>query len=419
MAEQLNTTDSETIYVDFSSNSMEIAQRRSKVRGSLQIVWITAWIEQLTLLGLGEFDLISSSGVLHHLRCPQKGLNILNNIQSENGGALISVYGKYARSGVYQIQELMRKIQQQLPSMENELENTKIVLSILPLNHWFHVIRFKDTVSYGDHGIYDLLLHKRDVSYTIPDFNNLILTGGYNLVEFSQPEYRLETSLKMIINDNKLFQVFLRSRILMQRSIGELISGKICLPELYVSNQRNSEASEFAKENVVFSFGNPKGISHVAGDSKISKRFRGQKFTFGVLGRAVKYDIASTERKDRVYKKGRILGTFAWPFSEYNNFVLKSLTIFPLRPQQLDKLTKKYNRSNKQNITFEESKKMFHDFWKYIKETGLLFLRHKSVSHFPLTCCFDYNFVMKKIKYTQKAENISCTNLKSISKSVH
>ena len=118
MAEQLNNTKSETVYVDFSINSMRIAQRKAKMRENLKIIWVMSWIENIPLYGLGEFDLVNCPGVLHHLKSPQRGLNILNDIQSENGGGVISVYGRYARSGVYQIQDLLTH------SIQRKMERT-------------------------------------------------------------------------------------------------------------------------------------------------------------------------------------------------------------------------------------------------------------------------------------------------------
>ena len=87
MAEQLNHTDSEVLYFDFSKTSMEIAQHRSKFRGGLKIVWVIDWIESIPRLGLGSFDLAVSTGVLHHLKSPQKGLKIVNDAQTPDGGA--------------------------------------------------------------------------------------------------------------------------------------------------------------------------------------------------------------------------------------------------------------------------------------------------------------------------------------------
>ena len=150
MAEQLNNTDSETVYADFSTASRHLAERRTKFRTNLNIVFVTAWIEALPFHGLGNFDFISSTGVLHHLKCPQICMNVLNNLQSEDGGAIISVYGTYARNGIYQVQELMKLIYHKVPSIKKELNDAKVILSILPKNHWFHTIKITDIIYYGD-----------------------------------------------------------------------------------------------------------------------------------------------------------------------------------------------------------------------------------------------------------------------------
>ena len=78
MAEQINDTNSEVVYYDFSKTSMSITQSKIKTRQSLQVVvWIIDWIESIPRLGLGKFDFSLSTGVLHHLKIPQKGLNIV------------------------------------------------------------------------------------------------------------------------------------------------------------------------------------------------------------------------------------------------------------------------------------------------------------------------------------------------------
>ena len=67
-AEQLNHTNAEVIYVDFSPTSMQIAQKRAKIRRLKNIIWIQSWIEGIIFLGLGRFQHSQSSGVLHHLK---------------------------------------------------------------------------------------------------------------------------------------------------------------------------------------------------------------------------------------------------------------------------------------------------------------------------------------------------------------
>ncbi len=68
MSEQVNYTNSEVVYYDFSKTSMSFTQFKVKARGSLKVVWVIGWIESIPRLGLGNFDFSVSTGVLHHLK---------------------------------------------------------------------------------------------------------------------------------------------------------------------------------------------------------------------------------------------------------------------------------------------------------------------------------------------------------------
>jgi len=65
------------VALDFSPGSLAIVRERAKVRGLTNIEFVEASIEDLPRLGLGSFDYIISSGVLHHLASPEVGLGAL------------------------------------------------------------------------------------------------------------------------------------------------------------------------------------------------------------------------------------------------------------------------------------------------------------------------------------------------------
>ena len=44
LAEQLNHTNAEVVYIDFSVISMDISKNRAKVRQLSNVIWITDWI---------------------------------------------------------------------------------------------------------------------------------------------------------------------------------------------------------------------------------------------------------------------------------------------------------------------------------------------------------------------------------------
>jgi SAM-dependent methyltransferase len=245
MGEQLKHTNSETVYFDFSNSSMQIAQSRAKMRGSLNIIWIIGWIESISRHGLGNFDFVLSTGVLHHLKNPQKGLNMLNDIQLEHGGASFMVYGKYGRTGIYHLQELMRKINGPSQSMDNELHSANVILEILSEKHWFHHFTFTDTETFGNNGIYDLLLHKRDRSYSIQELHLWLERGSYNFVEFLRSEDTTNLSLKgrKLKALKLLYNKLLKMNICEQQRISEVIWGKVFKQEIFASKQPNSKSN--------------------------------------------------------------------------------------------------------------------------------------------------------------------------------
>ena len=167
LAEQLHQTNHETVYLDFSIQSMKIAQFKATMRGSMNIIWVVDWLESIPKLGLGKFDFIGCTGVLHHLKSPLKGLKIINEAQIGHGGANLMVYGTYGRTGVYQVQKLFQTIGMRDTGLLRELEIAKSILKILPEDHSFNHLPFNEDMKMGHAGIYDLLLHKRDTSFDV------------------------------------------------------------------------------------------------------------------------------------------------------------------------------------------------------------------------------------------------------------
>jgi len=98
------------VYLDFSLASMKVAQMRAKIKGLDNIKWFNDKIENIPKLNLGKFDLIECSGVLHHLPDPQAGLNILSQSLTDRGGIDIMVYARIGRTGIYQLQDLVRLV---------------------------------------------------------------------------------------------------------------------------------------------------------------------------------------------------------------------------------------------------------------------------------------------------------------------
>ena len=186
LAEQLNHTESEIVYLDFSSSSMNVAQSRARFRGLKNVVWVREGIENIHRLNLATFDFMQCSGVLHHLKRPITGLKVLKDILQLEGGIDLMVYGTYGRTGVYHMQETLRLLNFQTTQITDELKMAKGALESLPKTNWFKKGETSmDDHKMGDSGIYDLLLHKRDISYTVPQLFQWIEMAGLSTVRYT------------------------------------------------------------------------------------------------------------------------------------------------------------------------------------------------------------------------------------------
>ena len=170
LAEQLRGTNAHIVHLDVSEASIAIARERAKIRGLSGIEWITGSIIDLPKLALGTFDYVNCVGVLHHLDSPERGLDALLSALAPDGALGLMVYGQIGRTGVYQLQSLLRTLNTGQETTAAKLINAKSVLASLPRRNWFKRGEelHPDHHSGGDAGIVDLLLHPRDRAYTVP-----------------------------------------------------------------------------------------------------------------------------------------------------------------------------------------------------------------------------------------------------------
>ena len=123
-----------------------------------------------------QFDLIVSTGVLHHLEDPQAGLRVLSGCLKQNGVIALMLYAKYGRTGVEILQSVARDLG--LKQDEESLVVLKRMLDSLPHNHPVKsYMQIAPDLKY-DAGLVDTFLHGRDKSYTISDCINFVESSG-------------------------------------------------------------------------------------------------------------------------------------------------------------------------------------------------------------------------------------------------
>ena len=231
--------DAEVVHLDISAASSQIAKARIDARGLTNTAFVQGAIEDLPKLGLGEFDYIDCCGVLHHLADPVAGLRTIRAALKPEGGLGIMVYAPLGRTGVYHAQAMLQMIAGAAPDPER-ITAARDLLANLPESNWLKRNPYVgDHVDLGDSGIYDLLLHRRDRAYSVPELAGLMQQGGVRPVNFVDPA-RYEPNV--YFNDAKMAQHTQSLNWIQRCAFAELLAGNMKTHILYAvrDNNRNN-----------------------------------------------------------------------------------------------------------------------------------------------------------------------------------
>ncbi|MCL2305071.1 MAG: class I SAM-dependent methyltransferase [Planctomycetaceae bacterium] len=185
--------DAKIVYVDLSTESMKIAKERLHNQAErLNHANIENIVEfhqgsllDVEKMGLGKFDYINCSGVLHHLENPNEGLAALRGVLKDNGAMSIMVYGQVGRTTIYQIQELMRIVNRNVDDADEKIKNTNLFLQYLPSSNLHRLSRRWGANESNPAEIYDLFLHSQDRAYTIDQLYDWVEGCGMSITAFS------------------------------------------------------------------------------------------------------------------------------------------------------------------------------------------------------------------------------------------
>lgn len=244
-AEQLRDSDSEIVYLDFSESSMGIAKERAEIRGLTNISWINGSILDIQDMGLGHFDHISCTGVLHHLENPEEGIHALKSALAAEGAMSLMLYAKYGRTAIYHVQELMKIINQDQSGVQECIANCRATLDILAPDHWFNLAELNKNIS--DVELYDLYLHSQDRCYDVLELYGLVENTGLEVVQLFDDYGVKGNSLyepEEYVSDPALLGVIKKLGKKHQQAVSELVNGRIKLHSFYVS-RKNVEKPDY------------------------------------------------------------------------------------------------------------------------------------------------------------------------------
>lgn len=123
-----------------------------------------------------EFDLIVSTGVLHHLADPDAGLWALRSVLRPDGAMYLMLYAPYGRAGVHMLQEYCRLLD--IKTSPQEIRDLTLALKELPPHHpLVGMVRgARESLDAG--ALVDALLNPRDRTYSVPQLFEFLERNG-------------------------------------------------------------------------------------------------------------------------------------------------------------------------------------------------------------------------------------------------
>ena len=214
----------EVVYIDISEASLEIARARVAARNLTNVSFHRGSLLDAQKIAPGPYDYIDCCGVLHHLADPKDGLAVLANALDPDGGMGIMLYGALGRTGVYPMQDAIRRLLGNGGDAER-LTLAKRLIQTLPESNWL-----KKNPALGDHllkddaAFTDLLLHSRDRAYTVPEINELMSSADLSITGFIEP---VRYDPATFLNDDDLVGRAVALTWMEQCAVAESIAGNL------------------------------------------------------------------------------------------------------------------------------------------------------------------------------------------------
>lgn len=163
------------VAIDVSAASLDHSRYLADKYGLKNLELHRLPIEEVASLQ-GDFDLIVTTGVLHHLADPAVGMSALARCLRPDGVLAVMLYAKYGRIGVDMMQSVFRDLG--LRQDEASLAVVRDAVGQLPPDH---PVRSYLTVAPDvvyDAGLVDTFLHGREQAYTIEECIDLVTDSG-------------------------------------------------------------------------------------------------------------------------------------------------------------------------------------------------------------------------------------------------
>ena len=181
--------DATVLGVDICERSLQDAREEIARRG-LSNARVQA-LDLSTLAGLevpaGGFDVIYSSGVVHHLEDPMGALAKLREVLAPGGVLVIMVYGTIGRLEIKRVARTLKAWLAPGLTIEEKLEAARFLVQGLAKGD-ADECPWQAAASLADAEFVDRYLHPQETDYDIPGFFDLIEGAGLAWLQWCNPE---------------------------------------------------------------------------------------------------------------------------------------------------------------------------------------------------------------------------------------
>jgi SAM-dependent methyltransferase len=179
----------QVLAIDLSSASLAYAVRKTREAGVTNIEYAQADILKLGSIDR-SFDVIESSGVLHHLGDPLEGWRVLNSLLRPGGLMRLGFYSKRARRHINAMRDLISKGGYQPTPDGIRLARQTIIARAATDEAAAWIARSPDFYSVS--ACRDLLFHVQEHQFTIPQIGDFLAANDLQFIAFDviQPQIR-------------------------------------------------------------------------------------------------------------------------------------------------------------------------------------------------------------------------------------
>jgi SAM-dependent methyltransferase len=129
-----------------------------------------------------QFDIIISSGVLHHMKNPEAGWQVLADILKPGGLMKIGLYSELERQHITDCRQYI--VDHKIPDTSEGIRQIRKIIAGLPEGHAFRkVMPFNDF--YSTSMMRDLLFHVQEQCFTIPRIAKALNDFDLEFLSFS------------------------------------------------------------------------------------------------------------------------------------------------------------------------------------------------------------------------------------------